>query len=183
MLLNKLGEYVYEEKYDQLYVVDGEFMEAHILKTGAKYKGQWDGHKKQGRGTMEWPDASRFDGYWKNDKADGHGRMIIIETLKDSRILTNVYTGEFKDNKATGFGHYISWDNSEYKGTWLNNKPHGQGTEIWADGTTYVGEFGHVKKEGKGCITWVNGAKYNGYFKYNKMSGFGEYIWIDGRKY
>lgn len=82
-------------------------MEAHILKTGAKYKGQWLNNKKQGRGVMTWPDGSRFDGYWSKDQANGHGRMIIVETTKDLRVITNVYTGEFKDNRATGHGHYI----------------------------------------------------------------------------
>ena len=41
----RLGEYEYDEKYDKMYILDGEFMEAHILKTGAKYKGQWHDHK------------------------------------------------------------------------------------------------------------------------------------------
>ena len=55
-----------------------EITKSYILKSGAKYKGQFEGHIKQGRGTMKWIDGSRYDGYWSNDKANGHGRLIMI---------------------------------------------------------------------------------------------------------
>ena len=37
-----------------------------------------NGHIKQGRGSMKWIDGSKYEGYWSNDKADGHGRLIMI---------------------------------------------------------------------------------------------------------
>ena len=37
------------------------------LQNGAKYEGHWAGKEKHGRGTMIWPDGSRYDGYWRND--------------------------------------------------------------------------------------------------------------------
>ena len=48
-----------------------------ILDNGAEYTGQWDeaGHK-EGRGVQVWVDGSMYEGYWKNDKANGKGRLI-----------------------------------------------------------------------------------------------------------
>ena len=67
-----------QNKYDEKYVNSTKFVTAYILRSATKYKGQWSGHVKQGRGTLKWTDGSRYDGYWFNDMANGHGRLIMI---------------------------------------------------------------------------------------------------------
>ena len=36
----------------------------HNYKTGAIYQGQWKGGLRHGRGSMSWPDSSRYIGEW-----------------------------------------------------------------------------------------------------------------------
>jgi hypothetical protein len=45
-----------------------------------------------------WPDGSMYEGYWKNGKANGKGRLIHADG--------DVYVGLWKDDKADGFGIY-----------------------------------------------------------------------------
>jgi len=41
------------------------------LKNGAIYEGQWLNNLRDGAGTQEWPDGSKYEGYWSQDKANG----------------------------------------------------------------------------------------------------------------
>jgi hypothetical protein len=41
------------------------------LKNGAVYTGQWMMGMRDGFGTQLWPDGSRYEGQWRNDKANG----------------------------------------------------------------------------------------------------------------
>ena len=45
-----------------------------------------------------WPDGSIYEGYWKNSKTTGNGRLIHADG--------DVYDGQWKDDKAHGFGIY-----------------------------------------------------------------------------
>lgn len=31
---------------------------------------------RDGFGTQVWPDGSRYEGYWANDKANGQGKLV-----------------------------------------------------------------------------------------------------------
>ena len=53
----------------------------------------------------------------------------------------DMYIGEWKDNKACGYGEFYHVDGAEYKGYWENDKQHGKGYETWPEGTVYDGEF------------------------------------------
>ena len=48
--------------------------------TPVKYQGQWIvGTKvKQGRGNLYWPNGSRYEGWWVNDKYHYKGRMVSV---------------------------------------------------------------------------------------------------------
>lgn len=41
-----------------------------------------------------WPDSSRYEGNWRNDKANGKGKLIHADG--------DVYDGEWKNDKAEG---------------------------------------------------------------------------------
>ena len=43
----------------------------YTLKNGATYTGQWLEGMRDGYGTQLWPDGSRYEGMWQNDKANG----------------------------------------------------------------------------------------------------------------
>lgn len=66
--LNKNGK-------DDVGVADDEQLEFRTitLKKGQKYYGQCSVRtgKRHGRGTIMWDDKSTFEGFWRNDKANG----------------------------------------------------------------------------------------------------------------
>ena len=48
-----------------------EQREAVTLKNGAIYTGEWLNGMRDGFGSQKWPDGSRYEGFWINDKANG----------------------------------------------------------------------------------------------------------------
>lgn len=46
-----------------------------------------------------WSDNSCYEGYWRNDKANGRGKLVHADG--------DVYEGDWKDDKAHGRGIYI----------------------------------------------------------------------------
>ena len=46
------------------------------LENGDEYVGEWDElNKKNGKGIKTSRDGSKYEGYWKEDKANGRGRL------------------------------------------------------------------------------------------------------------
>lgn len=45
-----------------------------------------------------------------------------------------MYKGQWKDNRANGYGQYFHLEGAEYTGFWLNDRQNGRGKEIWPDG-------------------------------------------------
>ena len=143
----------------------------------AKYNGEWDANRgvKHGKGTQIWPDGSRYDGYWRNDRANGPGRLIHADG--------DVYQGDWADDKANGWGQYMHLDGSTYEGYWQNDKQHGHGKEKWPDKAEYEGEYEFGKKHGHGRFFWADGSVYDGQFFDNNIQGEGIYQWADERKF
>ena len=44
---------------------------------GAKYEGTWRGGKKEGRGSLEWPNGATYEGRFRDDKIDGQGALLV----------------------------------------------------------------------------------------------------------
>jgi hypothetical protein len=143
-MYNQLGPYDYtmakSTVYDETVIMKGW----RTLESGAKYNGEWDANNglRHGKGTQIWPDGSRYDGYWRNDRANGPGRLIHADG--------DVYQGDWEDDKAHGWGQYMHLDGSTYEGYWQYDKQHGQGKEKWPDGAEYEGEYQDGKKHGYG---------------------------------
>lgn len=90
-------------------------VENFLVKDGAKYSGQVvDENVREGKGVLIWPDGSRYDGYWKDDRANGRGRLIHADG--------DVYEGEWLNDKAHGYGTYYHADGSRYQGDWKEDK-------------------------------------------------------------
>ena len=79
-----------------------------VLKNGFKYEGEYlrGTNIRDGRGIQIWTDGSRYDGYWKLNKACGKGRLLHYEG--------DVYDGEWANDMANGFGYYFHADGSWY---------------------------------------------------------------------
>ena len=53
----------------------------------------------------------------------------------------NMYVGDWKRNRADGYGTY-TWPNKDrYDGQWLACKKQGKGADFFANGDTYVGDY------------------------------------------
>jgi hypothetical protein len=98
------------------------------------------------RGTMKYPDGSKYVGYFKNDAMYGLGTM----TWSNGTI----YTGEWRDNQRNGPGTLRVFEDGvftkEYIGNWENDKKNGSGTMKWSDGDSYTGEWRDNNRHGLG---------------------------------
>ena len=85
------------------------------------YFGEWNPQSDQrhGRGIQCWMDGSKYEGYWKNDRANVKGILNHADGDK--------YEGEWLDDKAHGFGVYIHADGARYEGNWKEDKQEGEG--------------------------------------------------------
>ena len=118
-----------------------------------------------------------------------------------------VYTGEFKNDLAEGFGVMKYKDGSWFEGTFKNNAPHGYGTYHFSNGQKYIGEvvegsfsglgvqiskgrdgritetqignFEEDQLNGLGCSISYNRDIYFGEFSKGDFFGFGLYIFTD----
>ena len=143
--LEEFGEFVYMEAPPTPPGKQRKNEHNFRVKDGAKYTGQMiDGNVRDGKGVLIWPDGSRYDGYWKDDRANGRGRLIHADG--------DVYEGEWLNDKAHGYGTYYHADGSRYQGDWMEDKQHGKGKEIWPDSSKYEGEYLNGLKHGQGLF-------------------------------
>ena len=107
-----------------------------------------DSEERCGRGVLIESNGSRYDGYWKEDKKNGKGRL------------------------------FSATDGKLYEGDWLDNNYHGYGIETWPDGAKYEGQYEFGKKAGDGHFMWADDSEYVGEFRENNIHGKGitEYI-------
>ena len=86
------------------------------LENGAKYQGEWDSQTnlRDGRGVVIWANGTRYDGFFKQGKANGRGRIVHSEG--DS------YDGEWRDDKVHGHGIQQTKNGSRYEGQWENDQ-------------------------------------------------------------
>ena len=54
---------------------------------------------RDGYGIQEWPNGSKYEGEWNENKSAGKGKLIHSDG--------DTYEGEWKNDKANGFGIYI----------------------------------------------------------------------------
>jgi len=119
---------------------------------GSRYDGEskFSGLRKirHGKGTLTYPNGSKYEGVWKDDKQHGHG----IFTTPDGEICE----GEWRDGIENGNGTKIYPSGSKYVGEWKNGNEHGQGTMTFPDGSKYEGEW-KDGKEHEGTLTNSDG--------------------------
>ena len=132
---------------------------------GGIYCGELNAQKlPEGKGTCEWPDGSKYDGYWVDGKKHGTGLMISAhETIKGfwyEDDLIRVFSKESsqeQDSKPPISESYVGEKNSE-------NKPHGKGKYTYADGSTYDGYWVNGVKHGSGTQCDANGDIVRGFW-------------------
>ncbi|XP_069824700.1 junctophilin-3-like [Dendropsophus ebraccatus] len=71
---------------------------------------------------------------------EGETELSVIEDDIDA-TTTEVYMGEWKHDKRSGFGVSQRSDGLKYEGEWANNKRHGYGCMTFPDGTKEEGKY------------------------------------------
>uniref|UniRef100_A0A8D2LE33 Junctophilin n=1 Tax=Varanus komodoensis TaxID=61221 RepID=A0A8D2LE33_VARKO len=71
---------------------------------------------------------------------EGEAELSVIEDDIDA-TTTEVYIGEWKNDKRSGFGVSQRSDGLKYEGEWANNKRHGYGCMTFPDGTKEEGKY------------------------------------------
>jgi len=71
---------------------------------------------------------------------DGEHSFISQDEITDSNCI-EVYMGEWKQDKRTGYGIAERSDGLKYEGEWFNNKKNGYGVTTFKDGTKEEGKY------------------------------------------
>ena len=79
--------------------------------------------KRHGKGAMVWTVGSFYEGWWKNDKQHGQGRLIYCNINSGAYY----YEGAWKYGKKDGYGVERYSNGTYYKGSWKEGKRHGEG--------------------------------------------------------
>ena len=88
---------------------------------------------EDGKGIITTPDGCKFVGKFKNDKAEGHGKL----TFKNGDVLE----GKWKDGERDIQVTYTWLSGEKYVGEYVNDSIDGQGKYTFPDGRKSVGEF------------------------------------------
>lgn len=124
-----------------------------------------------GKGSITWPDGSRYEGAIKDKQPSGTGTM----TYRDGAV----YKGGWWKGKRHGTGNIKYAGGSTYSGQWRNGYPHGKGIRTQGD-TIYDGGWKGGRKEGTGKLT-TGKFVYEGEWKNDYPHGRGKRKWFDGQ--
>lgn len=142
-------------------------------------------NNKDGSGSEDWPDGSRYIGQYRGGRKNGMGRFAWADGC--------TYNGEFVDNDIKGNG-VLRWkDGCCYQGQWDANSMHGEGIFSWPDGRAYQGQYKNDERDGRGIFRWPDGSRWDGSWKAGRRHGFGTYMtshghcrqgeWREGRRF
>ncbi|XP_070570494.1 LOW QUALITY PROTEIN: alsin-like [Ptychodera flava] len=166
--------------------------------------------KPHGKGTMTWPDGSKYTGKFIQGLQQGHGMYTIpsgeaskADYMYDGQWLEgkmhgagilryqngDIYEGYFKENQRHGHGmlrcgSLTSSSPSVYIGEWNSDKRCGYGVmDDINRGEKYMGMWHDDYRHGNGLVVTLDGVYYEGTFTHNKLSGVGLLITEDGTSY
>ena len=130
---------------------------------------------KNGLNIHIWTKNTYYIGNYKDDIADGIGKLITGNSK---------YFGEFKFDQANGFGIFHNEINETiYEGYWLNDNQNDYGIEKWSNESIFFGKYLQGEKNGIGTYIWKDGSRYEGEFRKNKFEGIGIYFYNKNKIY
>ena len=139
------------------------------LKSGDKYKGDFNEGKREGNGKYIYPDKTTYEGQFKNNKFHGHGVM--------KWITEETYEGEFSEGYFNNQGKLIGKNGEQYEGNFKNNYYDGEGKYTFIDGSTYEGSYALDLRNGKGIfIKKDNEFSYDGNWVDDYANGEGTFV-------
>ena len=126
------------------------------------YYGDFINNKKEGYGTIEWKDGSKYQGEFKDNQINGYGMI----KYPDNKF----YQGEVKNARMEGFGEFFWKDEKRYIGNYKNDKRNGFGIYIFKDDKQ---QSPINNKSNKKSSLFDNFCAYIGFWKNGNMDGFG----------
>jgi len=126
------------------------------------YYGDFINNKKEGYGTIEWKDGSKYQGEFKDNQINGYGMI----KYPDNKF----YQGEVKNARMEGFGEFFWKDEKRYIGNYKNDKRNGFGIYIFKDDKQ---QSPINNKSNKKSSLLDNFCAYIGFWKNGNMDGFG----------
>jgi hypothetical protein len=168
--------------------------------SGARYRGPLDPGSRlsQGKGTLDYPDGSVYEGEFKQGRLTGTGVMkyasgeIRSGTFIDGALNghgsivyadRSRYEGELRMGEPDGYGRIELADGDSYEGTFMAGRSHGKGKATYADGGVYEGDWVAGDPHGSGTRTFANGNRYVGQFVSGKKNGQGLFTQASGETY
>ncbi|KAL7637806.1 UNVERIFIED_CONTAM: hypothetical protein RMT77_011418 [Armadillidium vulgare] len=111
--------------------------------TGDIGSGRASGSIRSTGSSTSWMSSdSAQSAYTTGDVPDeGSNASFIIEDEQLDTTVVETYTGEWKNDKRTGFGTCERSDGLKYEGEWYNNKKYGYGVTTFKDGTKEEGKY------------------------------------------
>lgn len=138
------------------------------------YNGDWFNGVRQGIGEYTYTNGATYIGDWKNNYQCGIGEY------SDS---THIYAGEFEYGMANGEGTvYYNSTNDNYTGNFINNKKSGYGVYQFLSGNTYEGNFLNDTFEGTGVFEFSDSSRYDGNFRRGNICGKGKLHLTEGKE-
>ena len=153
------------ERLDGLVNVHNAVTGAEVYVNGERYEGFWKDDKADGKGTLTYIHGDKYVGEWVAAKKQGQGELYYANG--------DMFRGEWVQDRASGTGVLMYANNNRYEGQWLDDRRHGTGTFFHADGSRYEGEWASGRKEGKGTLYFNNGDSFTGYWSEGSISGQG----------
>ena len=143
------------------------------------------GNCTNGKGVYAYPDGSKYDGWFVNNKPEGSGTFEYYNGDK--------FVGELKRGQPNGRGTMFYKTGNSLEGLWKNgeflgnpnakneeknaciagNCIDGEGVFVFSDGSKYTGQFLNRLPHGSGKVLYANGELYEGKMKEGSFDGFG----------
>jgi hypothetical protein len=166
--------------------------EADVATEADIQSGCISGDCENGQGVFAYPDGSKYEGQFKEQKPDGWGTFTYTNGDR--------YVGTFRAGLKHGKGTFYYADETQATGEWKEGEyvgnpqiehgrvgcvegdcKNGRGTYIFKDGAAkYVGTFAQGQPAGEGVIYYANGERYKGTWALGAFNGMGTLFLADG---
>ena len=118
-------------------------------------------------------DDAVYSGQMKPVKVNGKDDFVKHGKGKQKWPDGAFFDGEWRNDKASGLGHYQHANKDVYIGEFTEDKANGYGTYTHASGQSYEGKWKNDLQDGDGIEVLEDGSKYVGKFNMGKKDGFG----------
>ncbi len=149
-----------------------------VYPDGSRYEGDFLQNKPHGEGVFHYPNGDRYNGQFRNGLRNGAGRLSYASggtaegLWRDGELAgSHERKGCVEGDCIQGFGTYIFQDGAKYIGTFKNNYPDGRGIVLYANGEKYEGQMAGGAFNGYGQLSTADGVKFTGIWENGVFAG------------